>query len=66
MKNLILILSIIILTIAFMVMLCSCSYQRPEQTPEEALNQKVMDHTINQINEFNRMNNSLMQNHNIR
>jgi len=44
----------------------ACSYQRPEQTPEEALNQKVMDHTTKQINDFNRMNNALLQNHMLR
>jgi len=66
MKNVILVISIIILVVAFVVLLCSCSYQHHEQTPEEALNQKVMDHTIKQINDFNRMNNALLQNNHIR
>jgi len=66
MKNVVLIICIVILVIAFFIMICSCSYQRQELTPKEALNQKVMNHTQNQINTFNKMNESLSQNNYIR
>jgi len=66
MKQFIIIFCIFILIIAFFLIICSCSYQAQEQTPEEALNQKVMNHTQKQINDFNKMNESLIQNNYIR